>query len=203
MPYVGQRFRRYRIEEEIGAGKPGKILYQGTQSSPQLMSINEDGSGTVAVSDLHVMLLQSVSPDGRWTLIGVTAPGGRGDRNTLTVAVPVEGGEPITVCDHCNVGFGSARSSSPLLSWSRDGKWVYVPLRHFPFNSPKTAAIPVRPEAAPPAFTNGFNIEADFARIPEAHFINQEVVSPGISPDYFVSTRHSAKANLFRIYLEP
>jgi hypothetical protein len=101
------------------------------------------------------------------------------------------------------VGFGSARSSSPLLSWSRDGKWVYVPLRHFPFNSPKTAAIPIRPGAAPPAFTNGFTSEADFARIPGARLINQEAVSSGISPDHFVSTRHSAKANLFRVYLEP
>jgi hypothetical protein len=43
-------------------GKPGQILYQGTQASPKLMSINEDGSGQVAVSDLHIMLLQSVSP---------------------------------------------------------------------------------------------------------------------------------------------
>jgi serine/threonine protein kinase len=183
-------------------GKPGKILYQGTQPS-QLMSINEDGSGPVAISDLHVMLLQSVSPDGRWALIGVTAPGGHGDRNTVSVAVPVEGGTPITVCDNCSVGFGSARSSPPLYSWSPDGRWVYVSLRHFPFSSPKTAAIPILSGAAPPAFTSGFTSEADFERVPGARLINQESVSPGRFPDYFVSTRHSAKANLFRIYLEP
>jgi len=32
--------------------------------------------------------------------------------------------------------------------------------------------------------------------------INQENVAPGLSPDYFLSTRRSAKANLFRIYLD-
>jgi hypothetical protein len=32
--------------------------------------------------------------------------------------------------------------------------------------------------------------------------INQDDVSSGMSPNYFVSKRRSAKANLFRIYLE-
>ena len=59
-------------------GRPGQILYQGTQTSPKIMSINEDGTGQLAVSDLHIMSLQSVSPDGRWALVGVTPPGGTG-----------------------------------------------------------------------------------------------------------------------------
>jgi hypothetical protein len=43
--------------------------------------------------------------------------------------------------------------------------------------------------------------EADFLRILGVRLINQDNVSPGISPDYFVNARRSAKANLFRIYL--
>jgi hypothetical protein len=43
--------------------------------------------------------------------------------------------------------------------------------------------------------------EADFLRILGARLINQDNVSPGISPDYFVNARRSAKVNLFRIYL--
>lgn len=183
-------------------GKPGQILYQGTQTSPRIMSINEDGTGQIAVSDLDIMQLQSVSPDGRWALVGVTPPGGHGDRNSMAMAVPLEGGAPITVCDSCSFGFGSARSSAPLLSWSLDGKWVYVWLRPFQSASSKTAVIPTNSGAAPPTFTKGFGSEADFARIPGARLINQDDVSPGISPNYFVSTRRSAKANLFRIYLE-
>lgn len=185
-------------------GRPGQILYQGTQTSSKIkiMRINEDGSGQVAVADLDIMLLQSVSPDGRWALVGVTPQGGHGDRNAMALAVPLEGGAPITVCDSCVFGFGSARTSAPLLSWSLDGKWVYVSLRHFPFGSSKTAAIPIESGAAPPAFTKGFGSEADFARIPGARLISQNDVAPGMSPSYFVSTRRSAKANLFRIYLE-
>jgi Tol biopolymer transport system component len=183
-------------------GRPGQLLYQGTQTSPKLMSINEDGTGQVAVSDLQIMQLQSVSPDGRWALVGVTPPGSHGDRNAMAVAVPLEGGAPITVCDNCSFGFGATRSSVPLLSWSPDGKWVYVSLRHFPFGSSKTAVIPVRSGDAPPTFTKGFGGEADFARIAGARLINQDEVSPGTTPNYFVNKRRSAKANLFRIYLE-
>jgi serine/threonine protein kinase len=183
-------------------GRPGQILYQGTQTSAKIMSINEDGTRELAVSDLHIMSLQSVSPDGRWALVGVTPPGGHGDRNSMSLGVPLEGGAPIPVCDSCSVAYGTARSSAPLLSWSLDGKWVYVSLRHFPFGSLKTAVIPIKTGAAPPTFTKGFASEADFARIPGARLINQDDVSSGMSPNYYVSTRRSAKANLFRIYLE-
>jgi len=183
-------------------GKPGQIVYQGTQTSPKIMRINEDGTGQVAVSDLPVMQLQSVSPDGRWAAVGVTPPGGHGDRNAMAVAVPLEGGTPITVCDTCSFGFGATRSSVPLLSWSLDGKWVFVSLRHFPFGSSKTSVIPVKSGAPPPTFTKGFGTESDFARIPGARLINQDDVSSGMSPNYFVSRHRSAKANLFRIYLE-
>ena len=75
-------------------------------------------------------------------------------------------------------------------------------LQQFPIGSLKTAVMPVRPGAAPPAFTKGFDSEADFARIPGARLINQNDVSPGTSPSYYISTRRSAKSNLFRIYLE-
>ena len=190
-------------ENRVFFGRPGQILYQGAQIPPKIMRVGEDGSGPDVVSDLPIMQLQSVSPDARWALVGTTPPNSHGDRNSVIMAVPLEGGEPITVCDNCSVGFGTARSSAPLLSWSLDGKWVYVSLRQFPFGSLKTAALPVKPGTAPPTFTKGFDSEADFARIPRAFLINQSDVPTGISSNYFVSTRRSVKANLFRIYLLP
>jgi hypothetical protein len=72
---------------------------------------------------------------------------------------------------------------------------VYVSLRQFPFGSSKTAVIPVKSGAAPPTFTKGFGSEADFARIPGARLINQDDVSSGMSPNYFVSKHRSAKTS--------
>jgi hypothetical protein len=68
-----------------------------------------------------------------------------------------------------------------MLSWSLDGKWVYVSLRHFPFGSSQTAVIPVKSGA---------------------RLINQDEVSLGMTPNYSVNKRRSAKVKLFRIYLE-
>ena len=183
-------------------GKPGEIVYQGTQPSPKIMRMNEDGTGQAAASNIDIMQLQTVSPDGRWAVVGGAAAGSHGDRNIVIMAAPLAGGEPVTVCDNCSFGFGIARASAPPLSWSQDGKWLYLSLHPFPVASSKTVAIPVKPGAPPPAFTRGFASEADFAHIPGAHLINQDGISPGTSPDYFVNTRRSAKANLFRIYLD-
>jgi tricorn protease-like protein len=184
-------------------GKPGQIVYQGNQGTPRIMEINEDGSGQTMASDVDIIQLQNVSPDGRWALVGTTPAGGHGERNALVMAVPLQGGAPITVCDTCSFGFGVTRFSAPLLSWSPDGKWVYVTLRAFPFGSLKTAVIPTKAGEAPPSFTKDFNVESDFARIPGAQLINETDVSPRTSPSFFVNIRRSAKANLFRIYVEP
>jgi hypothetical protein len=193
---------RFGGEYRAFFGKPGQILYQGTQALPKIMRINEDGSGQAVVSDIDIMQLQSVSPDGEWAVVGVTPHEGHGDRNAIEVAVPLKGGTPVTICDSCAIGFGTARFSAPPLSWSLDGKWMYVLLKPFPIGSIKTAVIPVQPGSAPLSFTKGFSSEADFARIPGARLISQDNVSPGPSPNYFVTARRSAKANLFRIYLE-
>jgi hypothetical protein len=67
----------------------------------------------------------------------------------MSLGVPLEGGAPISVCDSCSVAYGTARSSAPPLSWSLDGKWVYVLLRHFPFGSLETAVISIKTGAAP------------------------------------------------------
>jgi len=178
----------------------GSLDLKRPEGSPT-QSINEDGTSETPVSSVEIMQLQNVSPDGRWALIGVTPNGGHGDTNVTIVAVPLDGGTPQTICDRCAFGYGTTRSSPPLISWSPDGQWIYVPLRSFTFGSSKTIAIPIRLGSAPPRFTSGFNNEADFARIPGAHLIDQDNVFPSTSPGYFVTARRSAKANLFRIYL--
>jgi eukaryotic-like serine/threonine-protein kinase len=182
-------------------GRPGEVIYQGTQSPPRLMRMNEDGTRQQPVSDLLIMQLQNVSPSGKWALVGITPPGGHGDRNTMTVAVPIAGGSTVTVCDNCNVGFGSIRIGIPLLSWSGDERAVFVSLRYFGFGSAKTLVIPSSPETPPPAFPNGVSSEDQLEKIPGAHLINDDNIYPTQSPTRYVTPRHSTKANLFRIYL--
>ena len=154
-------------------GKTGEIVYQGNRVTPKVMKMREDGSGQGVASDVDIILLQNVSPDGKWAVVGTTPSGGHGERNALVVAVPLEGGEPVTVCDTCSFGFGVTRFSVPLLSWSPDGRAMYVTLRAFPFGSAKTAVILVKAGAALLSFTKGFAAEADFTKMPGAQLLNE------------------------------
>jgi len=100
----------------------------------------------------------------------------------------------------------AASGSAPHARWHRCSYGVWTGnectyLGQFSFGSLKTAVLPIKFGTAPPAFTQGFGSEADFARIPGSRLINQAYVPTGISANYFVSTCRSVKANLFRIYL--
>src|SRR4051812_20817737 len=186
-------------------GKRGEIIYQGNQRPLKIMRMREDGSGQQPASEMNIMALNSVSPDGRWALIGATPESRRpGERNTENIAVPLDGGKPLQICGTCTIGFGTVRMFAPLISWSADGKWVYVPLRYFSFGSTKTAAIPMKAGAPPPAFADSKTAnETYLTRIYGARIIGHDDIASALSPERFVYTQRTAKANLFRIYLEP
>jgi len=181
-------------------GREGEIVYQGAKEPVRVMRMNEDGTGKRPLSELPIIQLQSVSHDGRWAILGVAPPGSHGDRNTMAVALPLDGGKPFTVCDVCIFGFGNARVAAPFVLWSRDGKWLYLSLRYLGYSEGKTAAIPIHPGAQPPMIKETRN-EADILSIPGARAIASDDVFPLTSPDYYVTSRKSAKTNLFRIYL--
>jgi serine/threonine protein kinase/Tol biopolymer transport system component len=183
-------------------GRQGEIVYQGTQDPVRVMRMNEDGTGQRPVSDMPIMQLGSVSPDGRWAVVGVNPQGGHGDRNVVALAMPLDGGKSFTVCETCTFGFGAARIGAPLVLWSRDGKWLYITLRYFGYSTGKTAVIPTEP-GAPPWAIKDMKDEAAVLRTPGVRVIAAEDVFPLNSPDYYVSARKSAKTNLFRIYLGP
>ncbi len=182
-------------------GQPGEIIYLGTQKPARVMRMKEDGSEQRSVSDLEIMQLHSVSPGGRWAVVGVTPPGGHGDRNTMTLAVPLAGGPPVTVCDNCTSGFGMVRYTSPFITWTGDERTVFVPVRYFGLGSGKTLVIPTSPGSPPPAFVHGASTEQELERIPGAHLINDDNVYPTQTRAHYVIARRSAKTNLFRIYL--
>ena len=179
-------------------GRPGEIIYAGAQKPPLLMRMNEDGSGQRRVSDLAIMQLQSVSPSGRWAVVGAVPPGGHGERNTIAVAVPLDGGQPVTLCESCTFGF-LTRVSAAFINWSPDEKSVYVPLRYFGLSSGKTLVIPVKPGSVPPAFTSGLTTEEELKRIPGSNLVNESNVYPTKIRGQYVTERRSITTNLFRI----
>lgn len=184
-------------------GPDGDILFQSTTNPPQLMRMKQD-SDVRPISKMGTLHMMSVSPDGKWITIGVGVPGGHGDGNTMIKAVPVEGGEPILLCDSCLVGFGrGAREYAPPVSWSPDGKWLYFSLRHFFQESRRTLAFPITPGSPPVALLKDIHSEADALKIRGVRLINEESVVPTDSPRDYVFTRKTVTSNLFRLYFEP
>ncbi len=119
----------------------------------------------------------------------------------MTLAVPLAGGPPVTVCDNCTSGFGMVRYTSPFITWTGDERTVFVPVRYFGLGSGKTLVIPTSPGSPPPAFVHGASTEQELERIPGAHLINDDNVYPTQTRAHYVIARRSAKTNLFRIYL--
>jgi eukaryotic-like serine/threonine-protein kinase len=181
-------------------GPPGEIVYQGGQDFARVMRMKEDGSEQRVVSDRQIIQLQSVSPDGRWAMVGVAPAGGHGDRNIMVVAMSLDNGASFAVCDTCTFGFGASRIGTPLVLWSQDGNWLYIKLRLFGYSVGKTAAIPTLPGHAPSVIKE-MKDEPAVLRLPGARLIPTEDVSPLESPDYYVSAKKLTKTNLFRIYL--
>ena len=180
-------------------GRPGEIIY--LDRSDRLMRMNEDGTEQKPVSDLPIMQLQNVSPQGHWALVGMTPPGSHGDRNTMAVVIPIGGGTPIPVCLNCTFGYGVVRFAAPFLSWTREEKTVFVSLRYFGMDNRKTLAIPTSPGLPPPAFLKEAPRDEELQRIPGARFMDDVSVYPGPTRERYVTARQSTKTNLFRIYL--
>jgi len=87
-----------------------------------------------------------------------------------------------------------------VVSWSWDGKWMYVGCRYLGYGSKKTAVVPTQPGSPPPTWLNTIRSDSDIAKIPGARLVNGDNVYAGRSGDEYVIARKSAKANLFRIY---
>ena len=185
----------------VAFGAPGEIVYESGEQVSYLMRIGEDGSGERRAHAEPIVQLMSVSPDGKWAIVGAAEMGRHGAGVTLMKVLPLSGGDSATICDNCILGFGSARMFSSFATWSHDGKWIYIPLRYFSSGSTKTLAIPVRAGAIPAADVRRVTTEEGFLRIPGACLINENDVAPGANPATYAFARASARTNLFRIYL--
>lgn len=182
-------------------GAPGEVIFEAGTETHHLMRIRDDGSNERRAYPDPILQLMSVSPGGAWAMAGLARPGGHGTGATLMQAIPLNGGEPATICDECVLGFGSARMFASFATWSHDGQWVYLPIRYFQSDSTKTLALPVRAGAVPAGSVRGLTSEDALARLPGARLISENDVAPGRAPTHYAFARTSAKTNLFRIYL--
>lgn len=135
--------------------------------------------------------LFSVSPDGKW----VVMLGGSTDKMVWPAAVyAVDGGPHRLLCVPCSSGNGVERTTPPGVSWSPDGKYLYLRIQESIY------AIPLQPgQMLPPIPTAGFRSVKDVTAFPGAQLIPQEGAFPGPDPSTYAFTKVSTHRNIYRV----
>ena len=120
-----------RAGDQVSFGPPGELIFRSLGESNALVRIKTDGTGRERISTESVLNKRDVSPDGEWVII--SAPGTTKDAVLATLAVPINGGVPKTICYACSA------------TWSPDGTFFYVGSDRSAFSTSagRTLAIPV------------------------------------------------------------
>jgi serine/threonine protein kinase len=174
--------------DQVSFGAPGELIFRSLAAGNALARIKTDGTGFERIPTASFLDKGDVSPDGEWVSIRAPATGDRPVAETL--AVPIRGGVPRTVCR------GDADSCTA--SWSPDGRFFYVG-SHL---TRRTFAIPVPVGKALPDFSVGGI--TDLRRVVALHgvqTIEEGLISSGPDPSTYVFTKTDSQRNLFRIPL--
>jgi eukaryotic-like serine/threonine-protein kinase len=179
--------------DQVSFGAPGELIFRSLAKGNALARIKTDGTGFERIPTVSFLAKGDVSPDGEWVII--QAPAATGNPVAETLAIPIRGGTPRTVCrgeaDVCATG------------WSQDGKFFYVAPKTSPSLAGRIFAIPVPAGNALPDFSGGGI--ADLKRavaLPGVRTIEEDgLISPGSDPSTYVFTKTDSQRNLFRIPL--
>ena len=80
------------------------------------------------------------------------------------------------------------------MSWTPDGKFVYLKFAGF------TYAIPLKPsQVLPPIPRGGFPSKEAVAALPGARLISDQEVYPGPNPAIYAYTKNATQRNIYRV----
>lgn len=156
--------------------------------------IKGDGTGLrkiVAASNLL-----GVSPDGQWVAAWMSGP--TDELPNAALIYPVAGGSATLLCGKCGPPpiFERGPWPSPV-SWSPDGRFLYLDLHGAPYAIPLRAA-----QSLPPIPATGLRTEQDIAALPGARRIPQARAFPGPEPSLYAFTKVTVQRNIYRVPLQ-
>jgi eukaryotic-like serine/threonine-protein kinase len=178
--------------DQVSFGASGDIIFRSLEErSNAVIRMALDGSASERVSAPPVMEKGKVSPDGQWVI--VHSPGSGEHAVLSTVAVPVNGGAPVTICYpvYC------------FAAWSADGRFFYVPVNLSPATTfPRsTLAIPVPSGRALPELPpSGLDLSGP-VEVEGAILVDRGSIAPGPDPRTYAYTSAELHRNLYRIPL--
>ena len=173
------------VEERPFFGASGDIYFMREESKDLrfLYRMKPDGSGRQKLSD-PVTFLVNMSPDEQWAVVW--------DVNE-TRLVATAGRQSWGLCAGCSIG--PILPDSPGVSWSRDGKTMFVNLG----SAGGTVLIPWRGADTVPA--GAALSPTNLVKLPGARRLPESSMAPGPNAERYAFTRQAEQSNLFRITL--
>jgi Tol biopolymer transport system component len=170
-------------------GPTGDLYYQAQEgTSAFLYHRPQNGGAGKRVASHRVMVLETISPDGKW----------------LVAETPISGEDTVRGVQAFNVDDGAMKRicySLCVVRWSENRKFVYIGL---PGNSSNTARfktfiVPVRHGSVFPDLpVNGIRSEADLEAITGVKMV-EESLFPGHDDSHYAFDRNSDHRNIYRI----
>jgi DNA-binding winged helix-turn-helix (wHTH) protein/Tol biopolymer transport system component len=173
----------------------GYVVFTGEEKGTSFVyRVKEDGSELQKVVSIrNTVSSPSVSPDGRWLVIQ-PASDSTDIMDRSAMLYPVGGGPPRLLCAPCTNGNDVERTQPPGVSWSPDGKFLYMKFQA------STYAVPLRPgEMLPPMPPDGFRSKEDVAALPGARLIPEQGAFPGPNPNIYAFTKVATHRNIYRV----
>jgi Tol biopolymer transport system component len=168
-------------------GAPGEIVFGSQETTVFIYKIRDDGTGLQKLLPTPMLIPFAVSPDGRW--VPAQTPNEYGDST-----VYLEGtSSPTRICKDCSQPQGTEYIPPPL-SWTPDGKFVYVKF------GTSLYAVPLRRgQMLPPIPPSGFPSNEAVAALPGARLVSTESVFPGPNPSMYAFTKVTTQRNIYRV----
>jgi Tol biopolymer transport system component len=151
----------------------GRMLYR----------IRADGSDGQRLSSEPDSHLVNISPDEKWAVLWA---------NGNVVLLPLQGGAPRPLCD-CSAG--PIFQDSPRVSWSGDGKTLFVNAG----GSMAGLGTTVVPWRGVDVLPSGNMSPAGLRSLPGARQIKETSISPGSTSARYAFVRQVEQSNLYRI----
>jgi eukaryotic-like serine/threonine-protein kinase len=167
----------------------GDIFFVGGQAGDMfLQRIKADGTGLHRIIPDRAVFLYALSPDGKWVAAWVGA-----NVNVYSSAQ----GAPIRVCTGCaSAGAENRGVTPPLISWSRDGKALYL----FSERTFHTYSIPLQHEQIlPPLPAAGLDLSSVEESLSDARRMAHDRAFMSSSPSVYAYPIVTTHRNIYRI----
>ena len=183
------QFPPRRFPSPVGEDQPyfdaaGNIYFRASEGNQNFVyRMKMDGSNREKVFEDPILELQAVSPDGKWTSVWAAAQG----TEARNVAVPLLGGNPVTLC----TGFCGGR-------WSVDGKAFLITVNGM--EGVYTMVVSVPRGGLPPLPPGGVRTRTDLESVKGGKVL-EGFVMPGPLPGLIAEQREEVHRNLYRVPL--